>query len=252
MALFAIACSSPGTPMPTGSATTAPSTEPATPAVPPDTPAGDQLEWLIGALVQLSISDADLRGHFNKGYLATASPAALNQWLEGLNEWLQAPAGVKLISIKVDVPSMVVAIASDGGTGPRARIGLTVDSQGLIGDLSISPAITGPVPDTWADVGAAFGSVGPQVRLLVANLSNGSCQPVHSIDPNTAAPFGSVLKLYVLYALGEAVAAGKVSWDQPLTVTAKLKSVPSGVLQNEPDGTPDNGARRGHEDDHYQ
>jgi D-alanyl-D-alanine carboxypeptidase len=45
------------------------------------------------------------------------------------------------------------------------------------------------------------------------------------------------LKLHVLYALGEAVAAGKVSWDQPLTVTAKLTSVPSGVLQNEPDGT---------------
>jgi beta-lactamase class A len=103
--------------------------------------------------------------------------------------------------------------------------------------LSISPAITGPVPETWADVDAAYRSVAPQVRLLVANVSNGSCQPVHSIDPDDAAPFGSVLKLYVLYALGEAVAAGKISWDQPLTVTAKLKSVPSGVLQNEPVGT---------------
>jgi beta-lactamase class A len=132
---------------------------------------------------------------------------------------------------------MVVTIVSDGGTGPRARIGLTVDSRGLIGDLSISPAITGPVPETLADVDAAFRSVAPQIRLLVAKLSNGSCQPVHSIDPNTAAPFVSVLKLYVLYALGEAVAAGKVSWDQPLTITAKLKSVPSGLLQNEPYGT---------------
>jgi beta-lactamase class A len=60
---------------------------------------------------------------------------------------------------------------------------------------------------------------------------------VHSIDPDSAAPFGSVLKLYVLHALGNAVASGKVSWDQPMTVTAQLKSLPSGVLQYEPDGT---------------
>jgi beta-lactamase class A len=45
------------------------------------------------------------------------------------------------------------------------------------------------------------------------------------------------LKLYVLHALGDAVAAGKLSWDQPLTVTAQLKSLPSGVLQYEPEGT---------------
>lgn len=60
---------------------------------------------------------------------------------------------------------------------------------------------------------------------------------MHSIDPATAAPFGSVLKLYVLAALGHAVAAGKVGWDQRLTVTAEFKSLPSGVLQYELDGT---------------
>jgi beta-lactamase class A len=61
--------------------------------------------------------------------------------------------------------------------------------------------------------------------------------PVHSIDPGTAAPLGSAFKLYVLDALGDAVAAGKVRWDQPLTVTAQLKGLPPGELQTEPDGT---------------
>ena len=41
----------------------------------------------------------------------------------------------------------------------------------------------------------------------------------------------------MLDALGEAVAAGKVGWNQPLTVTAQLKSLPPGELQDEPDGT---------------
>ena len=42
----------------------------------------------------------------------------------------------------------------------------------------------------------------PQVRLLVADVTDGSCRPVHSIDPDTAAPIGSVLKLYVLARAG--------------------------------------------------
>lgn len=51
------------------------------------------------------------------------------------------------------------------------------------------------------------------------------------------APLGSAFKLYVPDALATAIAAGKVSWTQPLTVTARLKSLPSGELQAEPDGT---------------
>jgi len=60
---------------------------------------------------------------------------------------------------------------------------------------------------------------------------------VHSIDPGTAAPIGAAFKLYVLDALGNAVASGTVHWSQPLTVTAGLKSLPAGELQNEPNGT---------------
>jgi hypothetical protein len=233
--LLITACSSPEPPTPAGPATARASTGPGKAVTPPDTPAGAQLGWLIAAMAHLPISDADVRAHFDAGYLAMVNPAVLNQWLQAVNEWLQAEAGAKLVSIKVDQPSMVAAGVS-GGAGPRARVGLTVGSRGLIGDLDISPAIAGPVPATWADVDAALRSVAPEVRLHVANVGK-SCQHVHSIDPDSAAPFGSVLKLYVLHALGNAVASGKVSWDQPMTVTAQLKSLPSGVLQYEPDGT---------------
>ena len=80
-------------------------------------------------------------------------------------------------------------------------------------------------------------AVAPQVRLLVANVTSGSCQPVHGIAPATAAPLGSAFKLYVLDTLGNAIESGKASWDQSLTITARLKSLPSGELQTEPDGT---------------
>ena len=215
---------------PAGPATAAASTGPAKAVIPPDTPAGAQLRWLIAAVAHLPMSGAQVRAHFDAAFLAQVSPAMLNQALQGAT-------GVKLLSIQVSEPSTLVAIVSTSGVLPRAQVALTVDSRGLISGLRISPATTAPMPATWAGVDAALRSVAPQVRLLVANVSNGSCQPVHSIDPATAAPLGSAFKLYVLDALGNAVASGKVHWNQPLTVTAQLKSLPSGELQTKPDGT---------------
>jgi len=223
--VLAAACSSPGPA--TGTASTG-----SVKAVnPPNTPAGAQLRWLIAAVAHLPMSDAQVHAHFDSAFLAQVSPATLNQALQGAT-------GVKLLSVQVSEPDALLATVSTSGVLPRAQVALTVDSQGLISGLRIGPVTTASAPPTtWAGVDAAVRSVAPQVRLLVANVSNGSCQPLHSIDPTTAAPLGSLFKVYVLDALGTAVASGTVHWNQPLTVTAQLKSLPSGELQNEPDGT---------------
>ena len=229
VALLATACTSSTTPASVGATTAAPSTAPAKTVAPPATPAGAQLRWLIRRTGPAADVRAQVRAHFDAAFLAQVSPAALNQALE-------AAIRIDLLSIQVSQPSTLVANVLAGG-GERAQVWLDVDSHGLISWLRISPASTGPTPATWAGVDAALRAVAPRVRLLVANVGNGSCQPVHSIDPGTAAPLGSAFKLYVLDALGDAVAAGKVRWDQPLTVTAQVKGLPPGELQTEPDGT---------------
>ena len=226
VALLIAACS-PAAPAPTGSAT-AVSTRPAKVVLPPDTSAGAQLRWLLGAAAHLPVPDGQVRAHFDAAFLAQVGPAVLNQAL-------QAVTGAELLSIQVSELNTVVAIISAGGAA--AQVWLAVDGRDLISELRISPVTTGPMPATWADVDAALRSVAPQVRLLVADVSHGSCQPVHSIDPATQAPIGAAFKLYVLDALGHAVASGRVRWNQPLTVTAQLKSLPAGELQDEPDGT---------------
>ena len=132
-----------------------------------------------------------------------------------LNQALEAVVSVKLLSIQVSELSTLVARVSTGGAVQQAQLWLTVDSRGLISGLRISPAVTGPTPATWAGVDAALRSVAPEVHLLVANVTSGSCQLVHSIDPTTAAPLGAAFKLYVLDALGNAVASGKVRCSSP-------------------------------------
>ena len=225
---LAAACSPPKAPAsarPTAGATAA---QPA--VVAPDTPAGAQLRWLTGAVAHLPLSGAQLQAHFDAAFLAQVSPDALNQELE-------AVIGIRLLSVQAsELSSVTVLVGAYGGTA-RAQVWLTVDRQGLISWLRISSPAHGPVPVTWAGVDATLRSAAPQVRLLVADVSHGSCQPVHSIDAATPAPLGSAFKLYVLDALGNAVASGKVSWDQPLTVTAGVKGLPPGDLQNEPAGT---------------
>jgi len=230
LVLLTSACSPPEAPTPTGPATGAASTGPARVVLLPDTSAGAQLRWLLAAMAHLPVSGGQLTAHFDAAFLAQVDPAVLNQELQDVN-------GAELLSIQVSELNTVVAIVSAGAALARAQIWLAVDSRGLISWLRISPAATGPTLATWAGIDAALRSVAPQVRLLVADVTDGSCQPVHSIDPGTAAPIGAAFKLYVLDALGKAAASGAIRWNQLLTVTAQLKSLPAGQLQNEPDGT---------------
>jgi beta-lactamase class A len=225
--LLAGACGSPGAPAPAGPAA---AVAPATAVVPPGTPAGLQLRWLIAAMARLPLSGAQVRAHFDAAFWAQVSPAMLNRALQAL-------VSLRVLAVRVSELSTVVADVAAGDTGARAQVLLTVDRRGLISWLRISPAVAGPAPATWAGVDAAVQSAAPQVRLLVADITGGSCQPVHALDPGTPAPLGAAVKLYVLDALGQAVAAGRVGWNQPLTVTARLKSLPAGELQDEPDGT---------------
>jgi beta-lactamase class A len=224
--LLAGGCGSPAASAPGGPAVAA---APAKAVVLPVTTAGVQLGWLMAAMPRLPLSSAQVRAHFDAAFLAQVSPAVLNQAL-------QAVASLRLLSIRVSELSTVVADVAIGGAGAPAQVFLAVDRQGLINWLRISPALA-PSPATWADVDAALRPAAPQVRLLVADVTGGSCQPVHGLDPGTPAPLAAAFKLYVLDALGQAVAAGTVGWNQPLTVTAPLKSLPPGELQDEPDGT---------------
>jgi beta-lactamase class A len=218
-----VACSGSGGISPSSSA------RPRLSAALPDagTPAGAQLAWLLAATSHLPISAAQLRVHFDAGFLAQIGPAKINQAFRTVG-------AVDVASVEVSQPRRFIATVGTGAG--RFQMTLVIDARGLISGLGFGPVIP-PAPTTWAGVDAAIRSAAPQVRLLVAKVTHGSCQPVHGIDPGTAAPLGSAFKLYVLDALGNAVASGKVHWNQQLTITAQLKSLPSGELQTEPAGS---------------
>lgn len=59
-----------------------------------------------------------------------------------------------------------------------------------------------------------------------------------SLEPALPLAVGSAFKLAVLDALADQVARGRRRWGDVLTLQARWKSLPSGVLRTWPDGTP--------------
>ncbi|MGZ6669464.1 MAG: serine hydrolase [Solirubrobacteraceae bacterium] len=203
------------------------STSTTAPAAVPGTPAGAQLRWLLGA-VGRPIPDTVVRAHFDPSFLAVFSPATVSGALTSVGE-------LHLVSVTTSrARSLVVVVTM--GTSQRLRVSLAVDAQGLISGLLLRAPVP-PAPTSWAGVDRAARSVAPKARLLVAEATNGTCRPIHVIDAGTPAPVASVFKLYVLDALAKAIAAGKVTWDEKLTVTDRVRSFSSETLQGKPDGT---------------
>ena len=194
------------------------------------------MKWLIGASAQLPIPAAAVRAHFDATVLSKITPTALNQALASVGAQLGGSGAVHLARIEVNQPRGLVATIARGGGPARLRATLAVDGHGLISSLLFKP-VEPATPTSWQAIDGAVRAVAPDVRVLVAKVNGGSCQALHAVDASTPAPLGSMFKLYVLDALGRAIAAHKLTWSERLTVTAAVKALPSGVLQNEPDGT---------------
>jgi beta-lactamase class A len=81
----------------------------------------------------------------------------------------------------------------------------------------------------WARIDRALSQLGPEAGLLVARVSpEGTCQPVHEVASSTPRPTASQFKLFVLGALANEIAAGRISWDKTLTVQDAVKSLGNG------------------------
>lgn len=110
---------------------------------------------------------------------------------------------------------------------------VVVDDDELITGLWFAPTVSeADLLGSFQEIHAGLEEFSADVSALV--LENGD--PLLELEPNNPAPLASTAKLYVLLAVTQAVEAGGTSWDDTLTLTDELRSLPTGTLQDEDEG----------------
>lgn len=149
-------------------------------------------------------------------------------------------------ALRASAPYTVVEPAGPGpqgqatvndAAGTALVVGAAVEGS-VITALVIQPAEPPTLDDPPATIAEALERLGAlgTAGALVAEVAGEICTPIEAVAADQPAPVGSVFKLYVLAALGEEIAAGTTTWDEELTIRDELKSLPTGVLQDRPDG----------------
>lgn len=212
------------------SATTTPTASMTIPA----SPAGKQLDWfLMATSTSPTIDPKVIEAHFAPSFLAQAPPEKLN----GILKALVPKGGFRTTAVEPGSSTQIEALVAT--TQGPLRLLLATGPDGLIEGLVFKPpSAPAAAPSSWSELDRRLKKVVPVASMLTATISsNGQCRPVHAVDSASARPLGSLFKLYVLGAVADQVAAGALTWDDPLRITPALKSLPSGELQNRPDNS---------------
>lgn len=204
-----------------------------------DTPARRQLQWALDAIGQAGTLTPEAVGaHLSPGFSAKLAPEKLIEVFTALKAQLGGLGAPTLVGqtrfrLALRVPTEHGAIIASAAVEDEAPHRLT--------ELLFRPAPTPEteLPQTWTDIDARLKGMADEVHLYAARIdpAAGRCTPLHSVNADTPASLGSAFKLYVLVALAEAVAQGKMKWTDTLAIREAWKSLPSGKLQNEPAGT---------------
>lgn len=108
---------------------------------------------------------------------------------------------------------------------------LVLDKERRIAGLLFEPAVMGGSLEAQIE---AIASLPGRTAVLV--VSDGTVRAAHNADMPLAV--GSAAKLAVLKATADAVAAGRLSWGQTVALDPAWRSLPTGILQDWPVGTP--------------
>lgn len=213
----------------TASASTAPAATPTATATFGASPVERQLAWMVGQMNGDAV-ESDVSKRFASSFLDVVPPA---QWLVMLGQ-LRAQGPWVVESVEAQGPQGAAVVV---GAGQRFRLTMSLDSDGRIGGALLKGTARGQTATDWAGVAQRAKFAAPQVSILAADIApDGTATVLHRAGDQGLRPLGSMFKLYVLAAVADEVAAGKLTWDRQLTLTAADKTLPSGTLQDDADG----------------
>ena len=225
------ATSATAAPNPTGAPQPTPVGEP---AVAGDRPVDLQLNWLLSAMNGEPQTGDEVESHLHPAFIdqvPVADFASLLDQLEAAGPWefegyLGEPIALDGYAV-IDGPS----------TDLQVIMGLEVESPHRFLTLIFLPYTAPSLQlDDLEEVDAIVADSASLASFQVAEITDETCSPIHGVNPEQSLAIASAFKLWVLLELAEQVAAGALSWDDQLAISADLVSLPSGTLQVEEPG----------------
>lgn len=238
VAALAVGCSSPPAPEPP-----APEPEPVVeaPVEPPDdgipdTPAGVRLRWFLKVLNGRGEipGEAEYQASFDPGFIAKVPLAQFTQ----LAGQLRASGPFELVAIKDGATDeKLIAVVSVKGEKLAVNLGVT-GADHKIETLLLRPEVEVQPIASWQELKSRLDAAGARAQYLAARIDDkGRCVELSADDADQHLAVGSAFKLYVLLALHQQIAAGKLAWDRELAIRDEHKSLPSGTMQTLDAGT---------------
>ncbi|WP_369248192.1 serine hydrolase [Streptomyces sp. R41] len=196
-----------------------------------DSPMGDAARWAVGLLTAPDLApDESTAGRF----VPTFPARHARGFSATLEEWrTKGPFTVREYQPVAHKGWVVLS----GPTGLRHTLSLTLDSTGLIRILALQPETVIPEIRTWDELEDTLRISGVDHSVLAARLTPGGTAVLHESAAARPMPTGSAYKLYVMRALVQAIESGELSWDDEVTVRPELRSLPTGDMQDLPDGS---------------
>ncbi len=158
---------------------------------------------------------------YTRQFEAAVPPSSMQQLISQLTEQLGAFK-------RVDGHKNPYTIVLEHGT---ITAYISLDGQAKVAGLQFTEVID--TRGTLADAIKEISSLDGESSVLIRR--NGKIIVDHQGD--TPLAVGSSFKLGILAALLDAVSDGRLRWDQSVPLRSSQKSLPTGILQDWPDGT---------------
>jgi beta-lactamase class A len=119
--------------------------------------------------------------------------------------------------------------------GAQQDIELRTNDQTMVSRLTVDTHK--PVINSWTDVDAALNRTNARYSWMASKVKGGECEKVAGTNTDGSLPLASIFKTYVLFAVQEAVRAGRVHWDDTVTITSEAKKLGSSGFDKLPAGS---------------
>ncbi|KAA9085230.1 serine hydrolase [Microbacterium radiodurans] len=204
----------------------------ASPVAIPETPVGMQSQWVLDEINgDDETTTAEIEERFDAAILDQLSATDLQSVFADLRAaapW--TPIGYE----GSDVQARVTIEASD----VAYDMSVSVTPDGLMDGLLFGESVADRTPAaSWDELGEQIEDAPFAASLAVSTVGDADPSVDRRFGSADPMPIGSMFKLWVLGAVVDAVEAGTLSWDDELTIDARVRSLPSGELQDLPDGS---------------